>query len=641
MMRQSRRTIVASGIYITVSAVLLCGCNQDRSAMFADTYIDPGVASPEVIVQLKEDGFAIAKTEHSYLSSLYHDCKNDTGFSCAGGTPATCGLPPIITCDAMLYAYQRAMRAALYRGDRRRAYYAKYFLGMTGGILMTGPYRGLSDKDNYKRALGIVVAARMLFGGVNTGDLTGVPTWVHSEVKAITEAQRIGHSPAIQGEIDYSVCRVPQAYQATADLKGYYRAKTWLGQIRLNLLDASDRQVFCLLAMAIAEEPEASAWFDEESVGGRVSSVVLPDEAWKPLVSMDGDNVRGLSRWEIPAKVGRKKAFRLIDSALAMKARECRRRSNGQHSLQGVIMGRRVPIANYILRCTAQGRVPSGLDVLAVLHGGSAETALLESTNPSMRPALSKRLREARESLRLSGTTPIEWHTHQVLESLISYTCDPRWPEFMKTKEYRRKSLQTAAAAWAEYRGSWRLHMAGYHGVFGHSSAPSVGFVEPHAVFWDRMAILTAKSAQYLRGDDDGVLGELREIALECRLIAEKQLLGQVEERRQSDVFSRFANVLRLIENCPSEGARNGEDDGVVEPVLIAKDGVNGISLYVGTSGPRAFYCLMPIGTQYVVARGGVMRYREWVIHGDSAPSSEGWYDVAKETEVSEWMQGL
>ena len=173
---------------------------------------------------------------------------------------------------------------------------------------------------------------------------------------------------------------------------------------------------------------------------------------------------------------------------------------------------------------------PTGLDVMAALGSGAAESILINELEVQRQwPEHAARLARVRQlpsavSLRL-----------QALAALTQCNSE-RLPYFMRTPQWAKKSLNTALAAWAETRHDIALYAKQPTAAECGGAIPDpvvVGYVEPNVAYWSRALELIRLTRQkldfygFLSPRIKNLTAQMEEQTAFLLRISEKELRGR------------------------------------------------------------------------------------------------------------------
>lgn len=600
--------------------------------------------SAEELTSLRRNGFVVTDESADNLAAFYPEIL--AGLH-AQGTPELKRAirvhePVLMTPDAVLWTYGRILTRMMRYLDVQNARKLRRQLEMSLRYVGYSAKTYPTPKEVWENDVAFLAVAYRSYGeGLDSCDarlekrIPGqVKEVVETEIRRIVDANSGLRTCPVTGEqIDYSLFSVRGHYDANSLLKSYFRSRMWLAEARFNLHDKVSRKMFARLTVAM--EPQYSMGVSPltDVMGHRPSNVITARKLWPLAMYMTSEGSGGSDDRGEPTY---KETVEALESELKKRANAYRAKqaSKGDPNatLWGQLMPRQSPIGNVPLDVMSWRRTPRPLEVLAALHGGTARDVLLETTPAAMRFAMEQRLKKAREAVRWGDASKLEWLTHQVFESLIVVQPDPSWPAFMTSDAYRRKSLQTASAGWAEHRQRWVLYNRELRGLFGEPELDlPPGFVEPNVEFWNRMLMLVSATLSEfpvrIWGRED--MEQLRDIVLECGILARKQLADDMPVGRAEKVFGKWAKLLT--------DQRRDADTPAVRLALIGRDPWNKINVYAGTARPQAIYCIMPWKGQHVLVRGAVIPYREFSQGGDKVLTNRGWADRVENVPQPTW----
>ncbi len=284
-------------------------------------------------------------------------------------------------------------------------------------------------------------------------------------------------------------------------------------------------------------------------------------------------------------------------------------------------------------------RMPGGLDVMAALGSDCAKTLLLHAAAPTQRKALAEATDESRARWHATDLiAEVTRHTHRVMMTLAEPELTAGHPAFMRTGAYRRKGLQTALAGWALHRHLWVLHAKGSSGIFGSRAmlkAPP-GFVEPNVEFWKALldlTILTRSALKRCGGQPGGALDKLAEALLRCRSIAEKQLANKPLSGEEQLFLEGFSETLQGLCNPGAGDVPRSIIADVYRETLFRK------VVHAGLGQPQEIFVVYPHAGRLWLCKGGAVIYREHVTTDGQVVTGSQWWQLQSKVPQPAWTK--
>jgi len=481
---------------------------------------------------------------------------------------------------------------------------------------------------------GLIAVGYMLIDPAwQPGSEAQIPDWVEEELRRIGSAEGRRESEAWRRHVDYAVFRPRGVYAGSERLQNYFRSRTWWSRFPFRI----DKPEEMYLAMVLADVCRLDRDYEElarplAKLLGLSENPNLTD-----LASAFQEIWDGVMHGE---QLSISSPFPHLPETIALLEQRFRPHIRAhldllKFSQPGELFGVYVLPAAYlfdseVFTLTTEGKIlqhhwPGGLDFMAALGSDLAETLMLSREAPALREPLRRALYKSRKRLTVGvGLSDIATLTNAVWEALVHPQVGPEHPPFMKTEAYQRKSLQTALAGWAEYRHRWVLQ-AQPSASLGIVSAPP-GFVEPNLPFWNRLLDLTVFTHKVLSecGAEDPRLAKLAWTALQCRIIAQKQLANLPLSKSDREFFDNFADNLADLAGLITGSAMTERPQAVVADVhyIIIPRRV----VHVGTGLPQAIYAIMPYQGKHWLSKGGVMTYREHVTEEGRTLTDDDWH---------------
>jgi len=291
---------------------------------------------------------------------------------------------------------------------------------------------------------------------------------------------------------------------------------------------------------------------------------------------------------------------------------------------------------------------PRGLDVMAVLGSGRAETILAaEGDTDYVDYALRfGELKDKFDAFDISDwNRNLYWGWLYSLRALIDELPEG-YPNFMRTEAWEKKELNAALASWTELRHDTILYAKQSY-TPGFTSVPGVtGYVEPVPEFYGRLLALTGMTRQGL-SDLDALsveamqrLVNLEDILSRLIEIVHKELLNQELSDDDYAYIMGFGEIL--------EAAVLGVDEEGVKTTLVADVHTHGVEQQVVEEGVGyvdliIVACSVPDGGIFLAA-GPVMSYYEFKHPMNDRLTDEAWrqlLDSPDRPDRPTWFQPL
>ena len=454
--------------------------------------------------------------------------------------------------------------------------------------------------------------------------------------------EQVAFSPVFGQSVDYSLCKPRSFY--VGDLEGFYRARTFLGfpinlkhdgacrlAIALGWLSRSSEEDHCNLFGQYLDLQQPYEW-----LVGRQNMESIVELGIHLLGSNDvGKEERKARGKRLLVAVGggdlsevRKQMQSHVSQILDVGAtEEIVLREIEEKPLVVAYWPKSVlPDAILMQKLTypSIARMPTGLDALACCGNDRALAHLLAMTGKETQQALKEKVQELRtEADHNSG--PRVWAGWRGLfETLWKPNLTDRHPKFMKTQAYQDKSLNTSLGAWAGYRHTFQLQAEEHSHCFGIMPTPPPGYVEPNPEFWGKLSEFSL-DLQEAMGEYDAAVGELASVTkmgLTAKEIAIAQLAGKPLTPNQAEWLRGFEDVLGNI----SIGCKV-KNDAIIGTVSSQRDTQR--ALHVGLSLPQTVYVIFDYGGNLILAKGGVLSYREfWRPISDGRMNDDQWREL-------------
>ncbi len=303
--------------------------------------------------------------------------------------------------------------------------------------------------------------------------------------------------------------------------------------------------------------------------------------------------------------------------------------------------------------------VPKGLDVMAVLGSERAQDLLFNIYKEDKGwEGYTKAFN--RMKAKFDGLDKDRWQSNMYFGWLWSLKgllkeFGEGYPSFMRTEAWKDKSLSTALGSWSELRHDTVLYGKGMAAECGGGEAPPQvkGYVEPNVEVYERLLWLTKYSRENLKKKDI-LRGEL-----ESRMEDFENLLGFLikcsvkelkNEELSNDEYSQLLTYGGWLEYLTTSFMEDGykwfqitsETDRNMAVIADIHTVPSAGVLEVGVGPAHEIYTIVPIGGKLYVTRGAVFSYYEFM--SEKRLTDEEWLQMHKEgsqPEQQEWIKGF
>ena len=594
--------------------------------------------SPAAREMLNRWGFVVTPECHYSIHGFYAMIHPDS--------PGA-SLPPLITTDALLHAYHVIFEEDIRRLEKQNAERLLAWQKFLWEACVRGSVSYLRTAQTERRLIGLVAVGRCLADPEwKPPDDVPLPPWVGEEVSKARKAEGVSESRAWERRANYAVFRPRGFYAQSAELSNYFRAWTWWSRFPLRLDNEEEMSIAEGLAelLDVNDTYRTLLSFGADLLNPPESPDIRDFARARSAVwaKTEGADIPFEARLSAAVALLKERFHPVIRTGYALQ----------ELSQPGELFGVYVFVPAYtfdseVFTLTTEGPVlqhhwPGGLDLMAALDGPRIEEILMQQAQEDLRPALKTALQEARG--RLAGNvrqSDVFELTQALWRTLLVPEVSPHHPPFMSTDAYRRKSLQTALAGWAEHRHRWILHIEPSSSAGGRICPP--GFVEPNVPFWATLLGLTVVTRESLAKcglAEDPRWPMLTSTVLRCRRIAEKQLKGQPLKPADVELFERFGDVLGELLGIGNSACTPDKPDSVVADVHFVTDPAR--MVHVGTGLAQAIYAVFPHEGKNWLCKGGVMTYREYIAEDGRVVTDEQWHAMLtsdRPPSQSEWTK--
>lgn len=423
---------------------------------------------------------------------------------------------PFVTSDSLLNGFHVLLEASLKRFELRRAGKLRtalesLWLGIEPRLLESKVPRPMMEP--YVRHIARVIgpSLRLLGSTVSLGD-AAIEAEVNVTVELINAAQATTLpswlepvDPSLLG-IDFRRCRPLGFYSDNPPLAAYYRAVRWLQLVPLRASRDNEVGAAALMVEVVRYSRGGLSDFVKqgEGVWGKEGEPSLASwsSGWSDFLAKtarDGNVVAALAqarKWIVLANESRHSS---LNDRLRLPGKD-----GVSQDVVLTLAPSVLPDAQFLERLRSlrsSERVwPQGLEVAAWLGSGFALNELRHSRGDKLVQAIE--VKDDWGGKRWGDDVPGLYY--DALSALFAPP-DAAAPKFISSEAWQRKSVQTALAGWAQLRHAWELQAKLNVSTLCAFHRPA-GFVEPNALFFQRMGRLTRGVVTAFQGA--GVFGE-------------------------------------------------------------------------------------------------------------------------------------
>lgn len=639
---------------------------------------------------LKKNGFIVYPSDQTQLYHIYED--NDYK-----------GIPSFVSVDAVLQMYHMYFDQTLKRIE-------SVYLTNTLDTLLTFVINELeSQKLNYsndtiKNAIDFDLAVLGVSHYLLKGDSTFIKgryrDIAFKEIQNCLEHEGFKYSELFKKNYDYSQYIVRGHYTRSLQLKRYFYAMMWIGNVGISLQNI-DNSGLSILSSTIPDKV-----IRRNQIGSLILSNVLSTTSvnGKSLISYWGDIYEPTVFYVgVSDDVGPFELNELMDSLYTGKLKyeeyldthkiatlltKLEEKSNGSigkigyQELQFRFMGQRFIPDSYIFqRLTNIDRpMPNSLDIMAGFGNEKAKSLMLTTYLPEWtdyKKELDSIIIENAKLNEEDWTKNLYYSWIYNLKALFDIKNNEDIPFFMQTEGWKTKTLNTCLASWSELRHNTILYAKQSMVVEcggGESETfkkwipePPKGYVEPNIEFYSRLKNLMERNINELekRGLIDlelinngnefiGLLTFLHDVSV-------KELKNETISLQEYEQIQKIGSLLEdLTESITSLGSyenefnemsetENDEDYGYTNvnepdknmPVIADVHTANDSALEVGVGNAHEIYVLVEIEGKLKLTRGAIFSFYEFPHPINDRLTDEKWQNIlkqGKEPPQPEWI---
>jgi hypothetical protein len=576
------------------------------------------------------------------------------------------GLPVLVTTDSLLNAYHQLFNTLLQRAEEAALY--DQAIAMTEAL-----YAAASDQWNTATDSTVkedarlnmaffAVANSLLKGAVTAPDV--VADEVGAELALIEAAGGTGESPILRYTEDYSQYKPRGHYTRSDKLQKYFKAMMWYGHtgffINPRNPDITEEEAVSLTRRAILVSsslngPAKQAWtaiYDPTSfLVGRADDLTIDDmdmvltklfNTTQPaLDDLANDGVIA----EVRAELNKLPAPKILSATVRAQG-DTENREQNERSFR--VMGQRfIPdsyafqqlVWTYVGDESNKRESPMGLDIMTVLGSDQAYRISKEDFAQDKFANWESQVKKvnAEFAAKSADLWPASLYTGwlESLQRVMAFPADGA-PDFMKSRAWARKSLNTALGSWTELRHDTILYAK--QSVVaegdGGEEPESAGYVEPYPAFYNKIAELATTLRQSM--DEYGLadakaaekLDTMIQLAQSLAAIAQKELAGEKLTAAETSAITWYGQTLESLEDWGTT-----EDGLTLAPAaekspLVADVHTNynaGEALEEATGYPLVLYVAFELNGKLQVLCGASYAYYEFTAPLSGRLTDEEW----------------
>jgi len=610
------------------------------------------------------------------------------------------GLPLLVTTDSILNTYHGLFDTLLQRMEEKALF--EQVRAMTEALYgaaysQSGTATDPTVKQDARLNMAYFAVARALLNGstklpgVITGDrkdeLETVFDLATSEVALIEAADGLADSPILGYKEDYSQYKPRGHYTRSEQLKRYFKAMMWYGHTAFYINprepDLSEdlaasltrRAVLISLSLTGSARQAWSAVYEPTSfLVGRADDLTV-DDMQKVVAQVFGTPQPAPDALADTVKMAKVRqglnkllAPRILTAAARLPG-DTENREENERSFR--VMGQRyIPdsyafqqlVWDYVGTAPDNKRdLPMGLDAMTVLGSDQAYQIAKQDYAQDRYEKWETQLEKLNEEF--SARTPDLWPANLYtgwLESLQQVMTLPAAgaPDFMKTKVWARKSLNTALGSWTELRHDTILYAKQSVTVEGDGGEEPQdrGYVEPYPAFYARLGELAATLRQGLidHGLIDAEAANKLEMMISLtdtlRSAAEKELAGKQLAPEEEIVIAEYGHYLETLEQfSDAEEGRTLSPTAEKSPLAadVHTSYNSNTALEEATGYPLILYAAFELNGRVRLFAGASYAYYEFTVPLNERLTDEEWTSLldtgkapSRPAWTNEWIVG-
>ena len=611
------------------------------------------------------------------------------------------GLPLLVTTDSVLNAYHGLFDTLLQRMEEAALY--EQALTMTEALYSAAfeQWAAATDpvvKQEARLNTAYFAVARALlkgsnqFPGIVTGERATAARALHDladkEIALIEGADGLAESPILGYLEDYSQYKPRGHYTRSETLERFFKAMMWYGHTGFFINPRSDiteqeaasltRRAVLIASSLTGSTKEAwEAIYEPTSfLVGRADDLTLDDvqtvvEQVFGTAQPAPDALTDAGKVETVREELNKLPAPRILTAAAREPGDTLNREENERSFR--VMGQRYIPDSYALQQLvwayvgeeqppeAKRDLPMGLDIMTVLGSDQAYRIAKEDFEQDRYKNWESQIKKVNDEFttRSADVWPANLYTGW-LESLQQVMAIPSdgAPDFMKSRVWARKSLNTALGSWTELRHDTILYAKQSVTAEGDGGEkPEVaGYVEPYPDFFAKIAQLATTLRQGLL--DHGLIDSESTNKLEMMIglaetlasIAEKELAGQELTLDEQTTIAEYGHYLETLEQFDDEVEGRTLSPTAEKSPLVADVHTSynsGRALEEATGYPLTLYAAFALDGKVQLFAGAAYAYYEFSVPLDKRLTDEDWVKLldsgtapARPAWTDQWIVG-
>ena len=467
-------------------------------------------------------------------------------------------------------------------------------------------------------------------------------------------------------QVDYSQFVPRSHYTQTEQLKRYFKAMQWYGQMTFRSKYEDEVRSALLMSSALyADKKAEQAWIDIYEpttffVGESDDITPFQYRAALEGVYPDLGDLNALTdqaKFAAALEVIRKMAPPQINSVPIFEDVE-----NREAAVTGLrLMGQRFTVDAAIFQRLMDREVPdrmlpASLDIPSAL--GSAEAAAILKPETDKYPEYTVQMGKVKNYLK--GLPTDTWGSNLYwswIHMLRPFTGDQKgagYPFFMQNNAWVRKELNTLQGSWTELKRDTLLYAKQPMAEFGDGGdeppppPDDRGYVEPNPAVFARLAALVKLTTDGLRTRDlltdtaKEALDTLYAISTLLTKIAEKELENKTLTENEYDFIRTYGGELEHIWQTAKKDEMALFGQGQMEFLQFHPDAVvadvatdpNGLALTEATGYSKEIYVAFPRDGEVVLARGVVYSQYEFTVPLADRLTDEAWHQRLRDGDI-------